>query len=426
MAVSTQMTTRRWQSARQSPGPYQGPLAPAEPRVNGLVYLGLYLFLASIPFESPVRILPYDVPTLMGALFLASTLLEPRLVWGRIPGPLWWFLGYLYVYGLSFVLNGAQYPAEVKKQFIPIVQLILIFWAATNLMRRQKIAEMALLVFIAACVGLAILQLTGVANAAVDFGGGITRARVLGQNPNRTARILSVGVLAVVGLAYLRSPGLLRPRVLSLGIGALLGVAMIEGGSRGALLSLAAGVLTFALSGKSFRTKLRNVALTLLLLLAGAAAVLQSPLMRARLEMAESGNLAKREEIFPTALQMFMEKPLLGWGPQVNQYEMGSRLPEHEAVTRDMHNMVLELLTSTGMFAAPLFLAGLAACALSAWRARHGPHGGMTFAMVAALGVGNMSGNFIAFKPYWFVLALAAAAGSLLPREAGLRSGDAR
>ena len=420
MLASPRLAAPQWHPPLVT-GAYPEPTVAAAPRVNRLVYLGLYVFLASIPFESPVRILPFDVPTVIGALFLATTFLEPKLVWGRVPGPMWFFLAYIYVYGLSFVVNGAQYPAEVKKQFIMLFQLLLIFWASTNLMRRQEIAERALLVFIAACVGLAILQLTGIANADVDFGGGITRARVLGQNPNRTARILSVGVLGVVGLAYLRVPALLRPRPLSLGIGALLGIAMIEGGSRGALLSLAVGVFTFAIGGRSLANKLRNLGLAVLLLLAGAVAALQSPLMRARLALAESGNLAKREEIFPTALQMFGEKPWWGWGPQANQYELGSRLPEHAALTRDMHNMVLELITSIGLFGAPLFLAGLAACTICAWRARHGVHGGMALAMMGALAVGNMSGNFIAFKPYWFVLALAAAAGSLIPRPDTLR-----
>ncbi len=419
--ASPRLAAPPWHPSYVRPDSYAAPAAAVSARVNRLVYLGLYLFLASIPFESPVRILPFDVPTVIGALFLATTLLEPRLVWGRVPGPVWFFLAYIYVYGLSFVVNGGQYPAEVKKQFIPLFQLLLIFWASCNLMRKQEIAERALLVFIAACVGLAILQLTGIANADVDFGGGITRARVLGQNPNRTARILSVGVLGVVGLAFLRAPALLRPRPLSLGIGALLGIAMIEGGSRGALLSLAAGVFTFAVGGRSLANKLRNLGLTTLLLAAGAVAALQSPLMRARLELAESGNLAKREEIFPTALQMFAEKPWWGWGPQVNQYELGSRLPEHAALTRDMHNMILELLTAVGLFGAPLFLAGLAACTVCAWRARHGPHGGMALAMMGALAVGNMSGNFIVFKPYWLVLALAAAAGSMIPRPEATR-----
>ena len=392
--------------------------AQAAPRVNRLVCLGLYLFVLSIPFESPVRILPYDVPTLIGALFLATTILEPRLVWARVPTPVWWFLAFIYMYGLSYVLGGSQYPDVVWKQFLPLMQLILVFWAACNLLQNPKIAETALLVFIAACVGLSILQLTGVANAPVDFGGGITRAQVLGQNPNRTARILSIGVLAIVGLAYLRVPSLLRPRVLGLAIAALLGFAMIEGGSRGALLSLVAGVWTFAFGGRSLAGKLRNAALSVVVLAGGLVAALQSPLMRARLTLAESGNLAKREEIFPTALQMFAEKPLLGWGPVANQYEVAVRLPEHAAVTRDTHNMILELVTSAGLLGAPLFLAGLAACALGAWRARHGRHGSMALAMIAALAVGNMSGNFIQFKTYWFVLALATAAGSVLPRIA--------
>ena len=162
----------------------------------------------------------------------------------------------------------------------------------------------------------------------------------------------------------------------------------------------------------------------------------QSPIMRERFEKAEEGNLAGREEIFPAAWEMFRQQPLLGWGPISNRYELNSRLrrPQDDS-TRDTHNLVLELLTATGLVGAVFFFVGFGLCVASAWRARRGSQGILPLAMLAAVLAGNMSGNYLVYMPYWLVLAYALASASLIPAprrpgrpvtgRAGWRSWDA-
>jgi O-antigen ligase len=106
---------------------------------------------------------------------------------------------------------------------------------------------------------------------------------------------------------------------------------------------------------------------------------------------------------------MFLEKPLTGWGPAKNKYVLGSRLPWQGRPRRDTHNIVLEILTATGIVGAIPFLIGLGICVRAAWQARKGTEGILPFAMLSAILVGNMSGNYIAAKLFWFVLAYAAA-----------------
>jgi hypothetical protein len=45
--------------------------------VSFLVQGGLYLLVASIPFEYPDRTIPLEIPTLTATLFLLSTMLHP-------------------------------------------------------------------------------------------------------------------------------------------------------------------------------------------------------------------------------------------------------------------------------------------------------------------------------------------------------------
>ena len=386
---------------------------PAAPAAGVLARWSLYLFVFSLPFESPNRTLTeYDLTTLTGFVFLGATLTSPVACYRRFPAAFWAFFVYLYVFGVSFVANGGEYGAEVERMFYAILQPMLIALAACNMMRDDDIARRTLLTFVIAAVGLALLQSAGVAHAFADLGGGVRRATVLGQNPNRTARLLGTALVIVVGLAYGRDRAALRPRVLAWLPAILLLTAMIRTGSRGALLAVAAGLWMFSLAGNGVQTKLRNACIVLVALALAAVLALQSDVMRARMEMAESGNLAKREEIFPTAFALFAERPLLGWGPVANKYEVGSRLPLHLDDKRDTHNLVLELVSSTGITGAVPFLLGLGLCAVAAWRARHGVQGFLPLALIGMAALGNMSGNFVAFKIQWLMLGYIVAAGT--------------
>ena len=60
--------------------------------------------------------------------------------------------------------------------------------------------------------------------------------------------------------------------------------------------------------------------------------------------------------------------------------------------------------------------AGLLACVVAAWRGRAGPYGIAPFALLALFLAANVSTNLVAYKPFWWVLALALASGQLAPR----------
>jgi O-antigen ligase len=135
--------------------------------------------------------------------------------------------------------------------------------------------------------------------------------------------------------------------------------------------------------------------------------------MRNRLKPTEGIEmLAGRERIFPALLEMFQERPLAGWGPVNNQYEVALRIGERNRSSRGAHNLILELLTATGLLGVTFFLIGLWHCITAAITARHGIHGSLPAALLAAQLAANMSGNYIAVKFFWLVLALALASAS--------------
>lgn len=387
---------------------------PPQPQTGGpsrLLRWALYGFIFSLPFDAPGR-LPLELTTLTGAAFLAVTLLQPRLCYGRRPTPLWWLLGYLYAYWLAYVLGGARFTTDAVRSSLFYIQGLMIFCACFNLMRDERVARRVLITL---ALGAGILALMTVFGIGKIVDSDTQRATVFGQNANRAARVLCAGLLAAIGLVFGRPRVAFRPSWMVWPAAALMGLAMIMGGSRGGLVALAAGLFMFAFTGKTFGIRLRNIIVALLTIALAAWGALQSPLMQRRIQLAAQGNLAGRQEIFPAALQLFKNRPLMGWGPS-NQYMLAVRLglPPQLHLTRDTHNLFLEVLTSTGLAGSIPFLTGLGLCCLAAWRARRGTEGILPTAQMMALLAGNLSGNYIMLKLQWVLLAYVVASWTYL------------
>lgn len=391
--------------------------SPAGASFHPLIQWAFYLFVASLPFEWPKRTIPMEVTTLTGAVFLLATLLQPSRCFARRPTALWWFAASLYVYWMSWVATGMTYPADVLKQFPLRLELVLVFWAAYNVMLDERMATRAALIFGLACGALAGITLAGAVNLDEEWVKKSGRVTLFGQNANHAGLMLASGALALVGLTYGKDRKLIRPRILVWPILGAIGMAILKTGSRGSLLALTLGLWTYAVCGQSLKMKIRNTVVALVAVVLLAWAAWQLPLMRKRFTQAEQGNLAGRERIFPAAWVLFLERPLMGWGPAQNHYELARRLWSVEfRPWRDTHNLVLEVLTAGGLVGAVVFFPGVGLCVWGAWKARHGTHGILPFAMCVALLMGNMSGNYIALKLFWLVLAWGPAAAASLAR----------
>ena len=379
--------------------------------VDLLLQGGFYLLVASIPFEYPERTIPMEVPTLTATVFLLATFLHPSRCYGRLPGAFIGFGLYLLAFLLATV-SGGEHGSEAFSEFIIVLQGVLVFLAAGNLMRDDKVATRAMATLVAACAARACLPLLGFARTTSTVWTGGERVSALGQNANSAAMILAAGMVVLIGLAYGHRHRTRMGLVFTGALGGLLGFAVLETGSRGGLLALLGGVFVFALAADSLRARLRNaligvVAISLLVL-----GTLHLPVMKNRWEDSmKTGNLAGREQLYPALWNMFLEKPVLGWGPVTNTYELASRIGERERPHRAAHNIVLELLTATGLVGTLPFLIGGWLCARHAWRARRGEHGVLPLALLGSVLISNMSGDWIASKLIWLALAVAYASG---------------
>jgi len=296
-------------------------------------------------------------------------------------------------------------------------QLVVLFGLAYNVMRCHRVAQKALWVFALSCALLAILHLLGLTpvKETLNEDG---RFSAFGLDPNQSAQMLSLGVLVLLGLPRAGHGIFVRLRALVWPLILIVGLAIAATGSRGGLLALGAGLLTLIWGRGSFTAKVRNTLLVSLIIAFVAFVALRSDTVTARFEKAvHGGDLCHREAIYPTALQLFFEKPLLGWGPVANKYELGARLRlpgDHKgrryvdaggAPRIDTHNLVLYVLTATGLLGSLPFLAGTWLCILAAWKARSGVHGILPLAMVVSVLVADMSVSGLHWKHHWLVMA---------------------
>ncbi|HEY3279494.1 MAG TPA: O-antigen ligase family protein [Gemmatimonadales bacterium] len=386
---------------------------------NAVLRALLYLTVASFPFEMPDLHLRWQAPQLTSSLFLVGTMLQPMTCYRRMPVAIWAFVAFLFAFGLSVARHEPIDAMDVAQDFVLVVQGIMIFWAASNLLQEERVARGALWAMAVGAFVWAMLPMLGLGRTEDVVWTGGTRITAFGQNANRAAVLISAGMLALFSLTHGRiaKPGLAR--LLVWPVLALMAVAVEDTGSRGGLLALIGGLLVFLVlnRAKTLGGRLRVVLIGAFAIGALAYTASQTEVMRNRLEdTAETGTMAGREDLYPALWDMFLERPITGWGPDNNQYEVTIRAPMMDKIKRDAHNLVLELLTSTGIVGAIPFLAGLAWCIAAAWRARQGPHGVVPLALLTTFLIANMSGNHLAFKPFWFSLAFAVAAAAVTVR----------
>ena len=160
--------------------PAAPPVVDSRSTINVLVRLAFYLFVLSIPFEMPTRSIPVEIPTLTGCLFLLATIIQPSVIYRRIPGAVLWFVGWLWVFGLSTLVNQSEHVALIVVQFVTALQLLLIGWACANMLRDRKTLRGTLLTFALATAVRAGMQILGIAATITPLWTGGYRTTILG------------------------------------------------------------------------------------------------------------------------------------------------------------------------------------------------------------------------------------------------------
>ena len=384
-------------------------------------------FAGALPFEAvSLSFTSFSLAKLSGLAFIAAYFFFYNPLSGKRPfppgsAPLGWFLIYLLVFAANGIFLDGFYFSQFVSIFLTLAQLLLLFWISSSLLRVDLLTRRALLAFALASVGLALgtlLQVPGLSTSIVSGAG--DRLTALDFNPNYLAYTMALAAVILIGTAleiqtrYSWSKALLIALVLP-----LLAVT-VRTGSRTGVAAFLIGFAMCVLPNRQSGRRLIIMVLCAFVGIAMVALVAQHQTVLARFEQSASGNLAGRQVIIPTSIQMIWERPLFGWQPVAYWQELGRRVGQLWSF-KDAHNLVFHLLMEVGLLGAVPFLIGLGLCALGAWKARTGKFGNLPFALLMMTLSANLTHTYIARKPQWLIFALAVAAATAAAKSSAAR-----
>lgn len=361
-----------------------------------------YLFVFAIPFETAstetVSMLG-SILMILGLVLTGAALLQPRVCFNPPPGAFWCFVGYL-VFCLALgTTQNLDYIRPVLTKLVTLAQLLVLMCISFNLFRYPEICRNALLLFVAACAILSVLQVSGVGTVQVAQG----RSSMFADNANAVGATLSLGLIALLGLTYGRNTVERRITLFAWTVFPIIGTAIVMTGSRGSLAGLVVGIALLILRDGTWQAKLRIGSIALLAIGFLVFSALSDDAMRTRLERAfYQGDTAGRDKIQGHAWVMFFEKPMLGWGPVYNVVELGSRLGRS---ARYPHSLYLTVLTETGVLGSVLFFGGLGLIVRAAWQARFRMEGALPMALMGSILISAYASQWTGRKLFWVMMA---------------------
>jgi O-antigen ligase len=386
----------------------------------------VYLFALSIPIESLLKESLSTGATLARftgyALLLSALLLAPRRL-RRPPPAVWLFAAFLVVAALRSLFLLAEQPELIDAIGIYLsqrAQLLVALFLLSVLLTDERTIYGALLSFgLGACILSITVLLSASGSAALE------RATAYGEDPNHVGGVLTLGALIALGLSTRHRN--VAVTLLRWGAVALFLAAATATGSRGALILfvVGAGILHFP------RLRRRPVTTAAALLLGAsltAYAFRDSPALARWADSLQSHDLSERDSIYSSAVDMFLEQPLFGWGPVGHFLELGRRVPSlswNQPDAIGTHNTLLGTATSVGLVGLVPFVLALYACVRNAHKSRASAQGYLRLALVIGAILFGMSIDADRNKAYWFFLAFGAAArsaGATFPPKNGVPS----
>jgi O-antigen ligase len=379
-----------------------------------LMMLALCAFIGSIPFEMSLSVAPgaFSITTLIGYAFFVVAIFNMRRCFAAPPPAFWIFVVYFYISTITSISLSGTHVDEAIRRLVSVGQLLLMVLICSNLFRYPRFFFATLWALGIGCFIVGCLHLKGVGASSISHVNVETRETQFGSDPNFQAMMMGVGALALLGLAHARRHVTWWLPIIAWPMAAVILFDVSRTGSRAGLVGFALGLMSFVFMKDSPAKMLMRSLAVGCALVTSIAVMLQSDLLRMRIEKTlNSSDTNGRELIFGAAFKMFKERPLFGYGGMNNQYELFERIAlsfKGQALySLDTHNQILGVATETGLVGLIPFLGGVMMCFFFAFRARGTSYGVISLAILINTVVSNSSGNGHILKVTWLAFALA-------------------
>jgi O-antigen ligase len=251
-----------------------------------------------------------------------------------------------------------------------------------------------------------LFNLPGFSMEETIGGSGDVRLTLEGYNPNGLAICSGLAVISLIGLFVSKQLKGFMTKALALSMILPLLITIAKTGSRGGVIALGLGFAVFLLPISKSSKKVAGWVLATVGAVGLVYLIATDPAILVRWEKTYyEGDTAGRDNITAAGAEMIQDRPLFGWGDVEWGKELGYRVGWMSR-SRGAHNLILEVLLEVGVVGGIPFMIGLLLCTQAAWSARRGPQGVLPLAILATLFVGSMTGNLLAKKIFWLVLAL--------------------
>ena len=408
-------------------GKFQKPLAPGRfppistpsVKVPKLVYWAFMLFAFSLPFEAAELLFAQrgalTLARVAGFGLVASCFLYPTRCLPHPHRALWWMLVYFMICLLHSLIIPTQYIDALRGNLIFMAQFFIIFWIIAGLFKDEKCARVILLTFSIAATLMALGALLGIPGfSSAMMERNTVRLTVAEEvNPNYTAYITGLAAVILVGFLLNNSPQSLWHKVSLTVLTVPLFVVTVATGSRTGMAGLLLGLSVYALPLGRSRRKLTTLIWGTFAIAMVVYLSLTNPVSSSRWDITYASKDNARIEIWSLAVGVIADRPIFGWGPIMNEAEIGRREGRRN---RSPHNFLLSLFSAGGLIGGSAFLVGFGLCIREAWRARAGNLGLLPLALTITLTLNNLTQPWLFRRPTWFVLGLLVAAVSFCPR----------
>jgi len=359
---------------------------------------------------------PISIARFTGLFFFAITLLYFRKCYSVIPKPLWYFLGHLAIVAVLILFvpgNQSGFLSLVSTR----IQLLIFFWAASNLLKDNRLARKALFAFAISAVLAGVAAQLGLAGLAIEQARN-SRNIVLGLNSDILGALFAIAGVILVGLALenLRRIFLLGIVVVALGM-------IVVSGARASVVAFVLGAACYLLPIEfNFRKVIATVGTTIAMIMM-AYMVMADPDFVARWNRTlNEGDSAGRDVLAARAWEMFLERPLIGWGTNEYGYELEQRYRGRRGEANSSHNLELDTLMESGILGGGLFFIGIGLCWASAWKNRRRELGMLRLAAVVTVLAVAQTVPYGGSKPLWLLLALCASTIRLRSKHSNQRT----
>ncbi|WP_319586145.1 O-antigen ligase family protein [uncultured Desulfobulbus sp.] len=380
-------------------------------KIPWIVEILLIVFLFAIPFES-INVLGSDkgstVSRIIGMILFASYIVTKGR-YGKIPKALIYFAVYYFFVTLRITFTNVVDYSEQYRVLLTMLQMIAMTFITYDLFKHEYLRKDFIAAFGLSCGLLAILTFFGLAttNIETDYG---DRVSAFGENANKFGQLMAISIIMFLSIWLER-----KKYHLLVFIGSLISApfcmwALINSGSRGSLVGLLSGLFVWFIFSsfvlKKNKTSLIKQIAVILIVGIGIFAVYQfSDVAQYRWNLTfQTYDTGERTDIFYAASDMFLEKPIYGWGSVALTRELGSRLGLQ---SRDTHNILLWVILEVGLLGGIPWIFGVWGCVKNSISAATKLHDPLPIMLATTVLICGMSSNNFQKKTLWLILAFA-------------------